>query len=93
MPQQRQVDRPGPPVTTSENLLVVKVGTGIGFGIVTGGKLHRGANGVAGDIGHIRLVSHDHVICRCGNTGCLEAVSASAIAARLRDEGLQVSDS
>ena len=38
----------------SEHLLYVKVGTGIGCGIVSGGVLHRGASGAAGDIGHIR---------------------------------------
>ena len=74
----------------SEHLLFVKVGTGIGCGIVSGGVLHRGASGAAGDIGHIRLPSHDDVLCHCGNTGCVEAVaSGSAIAAALRAEGLE----
>jgi predicted NBD/HSP70 family sugar kinase len=73
----------------SEHLLYVKVGTGIGCGIVSGGVLHRGASGAAGDIGHIRLPSHDDVLCHCGNAGCVEAVaSGSAIAAALRAEGL-----
>ena len=74
----------------SEHLLYVKVGTGIGCGIVSGGVLHRGASGAAGDIGHIRLPSHDDVLCHCGNAGCVEAVaSGSAIAAALRAEGLE----
>jgi predicted NBD/HSP70 family sugar kinase len=73
----------------SEHLLYVKVGTGIGCGIVSGGVLHRGASGAAGDIGHIRLPGHDDVLCQCGNTGCVEAVaSGSALAAALRAEGL-----
>lgn len=73
----------------SEHLLYVKVGTGIGCGIVSGGAAHRGASGAAGDIGHIRLPGHDDVLCHCGNTGCVEAVaSGSAIAAALRAEGL-----
>jgi predicted NBD/HSP70 family sugar kinase len=74
----------------SEHLLFVKVGTGIGCGIISGGVLHRGASGAAGDIGHIRLPGHDDVLCHCGNTGCVEAVaSGSAIAAALRAEGLE----
>lgn len=78
----------------SEHMLVVKVGTGIGCGIVSGGHLHRGADGAAGDIGHVRLADQDDVICNCGNTGCLEAVaSGSAIAAALRKQGLDVQTS
>jgi predicted NBD/HSP70 family sugar kinase len=71
------------------HLLYVKVGTGIGCGIVSGGVVHRGASGAAGDIGHIRVPGHDDVLCHCGNTGCVEAVaSGAAIAARLREAGL-----
>ncbi|HWG23037.1 ROK family protein [Actinospica sp.] len=73
----------------AEHLLYVKVGTGIGCGIVSGGVLHRGASGAAGDIGHIRLPGHEDVLCHCGNAGCVEAVaSGSAMAAALRAEGL-----
>ena len=76
----------------SEHLLFVKVGTGIGCGIISGGVLHRGASGAAGDIGHIRLPGNEDVLCHCGNAGCVEAVaSGSAIAAALRAEGLAVS--
>lgn len=71
------------------HLLYVKVGTGIGCGIVSGGVVHRGATGAAGDIGHIRVPGHDEVLCHCGNTGCVEAVaSGAAIAASLREAGL-----
>ena len=66
-------------------LLFVKVGTGIGGGLITqAGALHHGADGAAGDIGHIRVRGAPEVRCVCGNVGCIEAVaSAAAIARRL----------
>jgi predicted NBD/HSP70 family sugar kinase len=77
-----------------EHLLFVKAGTGIGCGIVAGGRIHRGAQGAAGDIGHIGLPDHDDVVCRCGNTGCLEAVAGGrALAQRLSAQGVQAADS
>jgi predicted NBD/HSP70 family sugar kinase len=73
----------------TEHLLYVKIGTGIGCGIVSGRRIHRGAQGAAGDIGHVRLAGHDDVICRCGNIGCLEAVAGGrALAANLAAAGL-----
>ena len=78
----------------TENLLFVKVGTGIGCGIVAGQAIHRGAQGAAGDIGHIRVSGHDDVVCRCGNMGCLEAVAGGrALARRLTEAGAQASGS
>jgi len=74
-----------------EHLLLVKVGTGIGCGVIVDGHIHRGADGAAGDIGHIRVAgeSGEQVVCRCGNVGCLEALAGGgAMAARLRAEGL-----
>lgn len=66
-----------------ENLVFVKVGTGIGAGLVSNGLLHRGAQGAAGDIGHISIVGGDDaVLCRCGRRGCLEAVAGGAALAR-----------
>ncbi|RQS40909.1 ROK family transcriptional regulator [Burkholderia sp. Bp8990] len=66
-------------------LLFAKISTGIGCGIVTAdGRLHRGTDGAAGDIGHIRVPGHDDTLCRCGNIGCIEAVaSATALLRRL----------
>mgnify|MGYP001024435802 CR=1 FL=1 len=58
-----------------DDFLFVKIGTGIGCGIVSNGKMHRGSKGCAGDIGHI-CVDKQGPICRCGNTGCLEAMAA-----------------
>ncbi|MDT0352310.1 ROK family protein [Pseudonocardia charpentierae] len=70
-------------------LLFVKVGTGIGGGLITSaGELHHGVDGAAGDIGHIRVRGGSDVRCVCGNVGCIEALaSAGAIARRLGAEG------
>lgn len=66
------------------SLVFVKVGTGIGSGIVIGGRLYRGANGAAGDVGHIQLDEFDDRLCQCGRNGCLEAVAGGgALAAQI----------
>ena len=76
-----------------DHLLYVKVGTGIGCGIITDGRIHRGAQGAAGDIGHIHVPGNEE-ICRCGNRGCLEAVAGGgAMATRLRAEGIAAENS
>lgn len=58
-----------------DDFIVISVGDGVGAGIVVDGNLYRGADGAAGQIGHLP-VGGDTVVCRCGRTGCLEAVSA-----------------
>ncbi|MDQ4492260.1 ROK family transcriptional regulator [Sinomonas sp. ASV486] len=58
-----------------ETLVYVKVGTGIGCGIVIDGSILRGARGAAGSIGHIRM-AREGPICRCGRHGCLAAFSS-----------------
>jgi predicted NBD/HSP70 family sugar kinase len=78
----------------TEHLLLIKVGTGIGCGIVADGQIHRGARGAAGDIGHIRATSREDVVCRCGNIGCLEAIAGGqALAQRLANTGEDASHS
>ena len=63
----------------AENFVYVKIGTGIGCGVIVGGRLHRGTQGCAGDIGHIQVpVAGRDVICRCGNVDCLEALAGGA---------------
>ena len=64
-----------------DDFLFVKIGTGIGCGIVVGGEVYRGVSGSAGDIGHIR-VDDSGPTCLCGNTGCLEAFFSGAALAR-----------
>jgi predicted NBD/HSP70 family sugar kinase len=77
----------------TQHLLFVKVGTGIGCGVITDGRIHRGAQGAAGDIGHIHIPDHDDVVCRCGNVGCLEAVAGGgAMAAQLAAIGIPAED-
>jgi predicted NBD/HSP70 family sugar kinase len=56
------------------DLIYCKVGSGIGAGLLSRGRIHRGANGAAGDIGHVRVRDSD-TLCRCGKIGCLEAVA------------------
>ena len=74
-----------------EHLLYVKVGTGIGCGVVAGRRIHRGAEGAAGDIGHIQVTDAADVVCRCGNIGCLEAVAGGrALAQQLSALGHEV---
>lgn len=65
-----------------DNVVVVKVGTGIGAGIIADGRLHRGAQGSAGDVGHIQVTEDRAVVCRCGNVGCLEAMAGGGAIAR-----------
>ncbi|BCW43481.1 sugar kinase [Arthrobacter sp. StoSoilB5] len=73
-----------------DNFLFIKVATGIGAGIISSGELQRGANGTAGDLGHVRVPRGDDVLCRCGNHGCLEALaSGPAVARQLQAQGLQ----
>jgi predicted NBD/HSP70 family sugar kinase len=68
-----------------QDVLVVKVGTGIGCGIIVDGDVYRGAQGSAGDIGHIHVPCADgrEVVCRCGQVNCLEAIAGGG--ALLRD--------
>jgi glucokinase len=72
-----------------DHLMFVKVATGIGSGVISGGALQRGAQGTAGDIGHVRVARGADVPCHCGNRGCLEALaSGPAIARALSAQGL-----
>ncbi|KOG64932.1 ROK family transcriptional regulator [Streptomyces varsoviensis] len=71
------------------HLVVVKAGRGIGSGVISGGRLYRGAGGSAGDISHVRVDAAAERPCSCGNIGCLETVaSGAAIAAALREGGI-----
>lgn len=64
------------------NFLVIKVGTGIGCGIVCHGEVYRGAAGSAGDVGHI-CVDPQGPRCHCGNVGCVETMAAGPAIVRM----------
>ncbi len=68
-----------------EDLVLVTIGTGVGGGLVVGGRLLTGASGFAGELGHVVVAEHGRP-CPCGNRGCVEAyASGSAIGALARD--------
>ncbi|HEX6447350.1 MAG TPA: ROK family protein [Streptosporangiales bacterium] len=66
---------------SADDFLLVKIGTGVGCGIVVGGEVYRGVNGSAGDIGHIQVDEYGPS-CACGNSGCLEAYFGGTALAR-----------
>lgn len=71
-----------------DDLLFVKIATGIGAGIISDGRINRGSQGTAGDLGHVQVPGAAGRPCRCGNFGCLEAIaSGPAIVAELREVG------
>ncbi len=72
------------------DLIYCKIGSGIGAGLLSQGRIHRGANGAAGDIGHVRVPDSD-ALCRCGKVGCLEAVAGGW--ALIRDAELAIKES
>ncbi|MFJ4171741.1 ROK family protein [Paenarthrobacter sp. NPDC089714] len=71
------------------DLIYCKIGSGIGAGLLSQGRIHRGANGAAGDIGHVRVPDSD-ALCRCGKVGCLEAVAGGW--ALIRDAELAIKE-
>ena len=76
---------------TFQHLIFVKASTGIGVGIVSAGQVLRGASGAAGEIGHTKTASAEGLACRCGDTGCVEAVAAGwALVQSARERGLPV---
>jgi len=68
------------------HMIFVKIGSGIGAGLIAYGQVLRGERGAAGDIGHIVVDPTASEVCRCGNVGCLDAVAGGwAIAQRMGD--------
>lgn len=63
---------------TCTNLCFLKIGSGIGSGLILNGSLYYGHLGITGEIGHSTIFDQG-LICRCGNRGCLETVASTAI--------------
>jgi glucokinase len=74
------------------DVVSVTLGTGVGGGVILGGKLWRGSHGSAGEIGHTTVDPFSGLKCKCGNTGCLELfASATAIVRMARELGMEES--
>ena len=65
------------------NLVMVTLGTGVGGGVILGGKILTGSNGAGGEIGHIRVNYEEKDVCGCGKTGCLEQYASATGVVRL----------
>ena len=70
------------------DVVSVTLGTGVGGGVVLGGKLWRGAHGSAGEIGHATVDPFSGLQCKCGNTGCLELFASATAIVRMARESL-----
>ena len=66
-----------------KDMVLVTLGTGIGGGIISGGKLLVGASGAGGEIGHMHLEDGETVACNCGNYGCFEEYASATGAVRV----------
>jgi glucokinase-like ROK family protein len=72
------------------NLVYIKVGTGVGAGLLLDGHIYRGATGCAGEIGHV-TIQENGPLCTCGNHGCLEAMAGGQAIARKAREAIEAS--
>jgi len=70
-----------------ENMVMITLGTGIGGGIILGGKIFHGMNGMAGEFGHV-TVEPEGVPCGCGNRGCAERYASATALVRMAKEAI-----
>ena len=73
---------------SARNLAYIKVGTGVGAGLLLDGHIYRGATGSAGEIGHL-TVDVNGPVCTCGNRGCLETIASGQAIARRAQEAVR----
>ena len=74
------------------NVVMVTLGTGVGGGIIIGGKIITGSNGAGGEIGHLHVDDDIPGHCGCGNKGCLEQVASATGITNLANQALAASD-
>ena len=74
------------------NVVMVTLGTGVGGGIIIGGKIITGSNGAGGEIGHLHVDDNIPGHCGCGNQGCLEQVASATGITNLANQALAASD-
>ena len=71
-----------------DDLVLLTLGTGIGGGVISGGKVLHGQDGMAGELGHITVEPHDGALCGCGNYGCVEAHASATAVTRMAEEAI-----
>lgn len=74
-----------------QSIVAVTLGTGVGGGIIINGKIITGAEGAAGEIGHIHVEDEETATCGCGNCGCLEQYASATGITRLANRALEAS--
>src|SRR5258706_10018562 len=75
----------------SRHMVYMTISTGIGGGVIADGKLLRGANGTAGELGHMTIDWHGER-CTCGNIGCLEYIASGTSIARRANQAIQAGE-
>lgn len=75
------------------NVVCYTLGTGVGGGIIIGGKIYQGYNGMAGELGHLQIVPDlEAIVCGCGQSGCLETVSSATGIIRMGNDAIERGD-
>ena len=75
-----------------KDMVAVTLGTGVGGGIIIGGKIVTGSTGAGGEIGHIKVEENETDVCGCGHTGCLEQYASATGIVRLANRRLAADD-
>lgn len=71
------------------DIICITLGTGVGGGVILDGKLWRGSQGSAGEVGHATVEPFGSLKCKCGNTGCLEMFASATAIVRMAKEGIE----